>query len=44
MLKIIFLFFITALAEIIGCFLPYIWLRKGGAAWLPQASLFSCGC
>lgn len=25
---------LTALAEIIGCFLPYLWLRKGGSAWL----------
>ncbi|EEP92009.1 hypothetical protein ykris0001_42800 [Yersinia kristensenii ATCC 33638] len=24
----------TALAEIIGCFLPYLWLRKGGTIWL----------
>ena len=28
------LFFFTALAEIVGCFLPYLWLRKGGSAWL----------
>jgi small multidrug resistance family-3 protein len=28
------LFFVTALAEIIGCFLPYLWLRKGGSPWL----------
>lgn len=28
------LFFITALAEIIGCFLPWLWLRKGGSALL----------
>lgn len=34
MLKIILLFIATALAEIIGCFLPYLWLRKGGAPWL----------
>ena len=29
MLKTTFLFFVTALCEIIGCFLPYLWLRKG---------------
>ena len=29
MLKTSLLFFATALAEIIGCFLPYLWLRKG---------------
>ncbi|HBG18697.1 MAG TPA: YnfA family protein [Desulfobulbaceae bacterium] len=34
MLKVTLLFFITALAEIIGCFLPYFWLRKGGPVWL----------
>ena len=28
------LFVLTALAEIVGCFLPYLWLRKGGAVWL----------
>jgi small multidrug resistance family-3 protein len=28
------LFILTALAEIVGCFLPYVWLRKGGSAWL----------
>ncbi|CNI61693.1 YnfA family protein [Yersinia pekkanenii] len=34
MLKTSLLFFVTALAEIIGCFLPYMWLRKGGTIWL----------
>ncbi|CNI02937.1 Uncharacterised BCR%2C YnfA/UPF0060 family [Yersinia massiliensis] len=34
MLKTSLLFFVTALAEIIGCFLPYLWLRKGGTIWL----------
>jgi len=28
------LFILTALAEIIGRFLPYFWLRKGGSIWL----------
>lgn len=28
------LFVLTALAEIVGCYLPYLWLRKGGSAWL----------
>ncbi len=32
--KTIGLFFVTALAEIVGCFLPYLWLRKGGSLWL----------
>ena len=28
------LFILTALAEIVGCFLPYLWLRKDGSIWL----------
>lgn len=28
------LFFATAVAEIVGCFLPYLWLRKDGSVWL----------
>jgi small multidrug resistance family-3 protein len=28
------LFVVTAVAEIVGCFLPYLWLRKGGPPWL----------
>ncbi len=33
-LKTFALFVATALAEIVGCYLPYLWLRKGGPAWL----------
>jgi small multidrug resistance family-3 protein len=28
------LFVITALTEIVGCYLPYLWLRQGKSAWL----------
>ena len=28
------LFVLTALAEIVGCYLPYLWLKKDGPAWL----------
>ena len=28
-LKTFLLFFATALAEILGCYLPYLWLREG---------------
>jgi small multidrug resistance family-3 protein len=28
------LFILTAIAEIVGCFLPYLWLRKGGSVLL----------
>ncbi|MDU5192930.1 MAG: YnfA family protein, partial [Mixta calida] len=34
MLKTSLLFFITALAEIIGCFLPFLWLKKGASPLL----------
>ena len=33
-MRTFFLFAITALAEIIGCYLPWLWLRQGGSAWL----------
>jgi len=33
-LKSLALFIVTALAEIIGCYLPYLWLKKGAAPWL----------
>ncbi len=28
------LFVITAVAEIVGCYLPFLWLRKNGSPWL----------
>ncbi len=28
------LFFITAVAEILGCYLPYLWLKDGKSIWL----------
>ena len=33
-IKTIGLFLITAIAEIVGCYLPYLWLREGKSAWL----------
>ena len=33
-LKILGLFIATALAEIIGCYLPYLWLKQDRSAWL----------
>ena len=33
-IKTILLFLITALAEIVGCYLPYLWLTQGKSAWL----------
>ena len=28
------LFVITAIAEIVGCYLPYLWLKKSAPAWI----------
>lgn len=28
------LFVLTALAEIVGCYLPYLWMKKGASIWL----------
>ncbi|MCK9620782.1 MAG: YnfA family protein [Methylobacter sp.] len=41
MLKTAALFLLTALAEIIGCFLPYLWLRKSGSSWLLLPAMIS---
>lgn len=34
MIKTFALFVATALAEITGCYLLWLWLRKGGSVWL----------
>ena len=34
MLKTFALFIATAVAEIVGCYLPYLWLKQGKSAWL----------
>lgn len=28
------LFVVTAVAEIVGCYLPYLWMKKQGSPWL----------
>jgi small multidrug resistance family-3 protein len=33
-LKTVGLYLLTALAEILGCYLPYLWLRQSASAWL----------
>jgi small multidrug resistance family-3 protein len=33
-LKTVLLFLTAAVAELVGCYLPYLWLRKGGSPWL----------
>lgn len=33
-LKTLLLFVVTAVAEIVGCYLPYLWLKQDRSAWL----------
>ena len=33
-LKTFGLFVVTAVAEIVGCYLPYLWLKQGSSIWL----------
>ena len=33
-MKTLLLYLATALAEIVGCYLPYLWLKEGRSAWL----------
>ena len=33
-LRTVGLFLLTAVAEILGCYLPYLWLRRGQSGWL----------
>ena len=40
-LKIFGLFTVTAIAEIVGCYLPYLWLRQGHSIWLVIPTAFS---
>lgn len=35
------LFMLTSIAEIVGCYLPYLWLRQGKSAWLLVPAAFS---
>lgn len=41
MLKTLLLFVATALAEIVGCYLPYVWLRQNGSPWLLLSAALS---
>ncbi|WP_348063265.1 YnfA family protein [Roseateles sp.] len=33
-MKTFALLVVTAVAEIVGCYLPWLWLKQGGSAWL----------
>jgi small multidrug resistance family-3 protein len=37
------LFVVTALAEIVGCYLPFLWLRQGRSPWLLVPAAISLG-
>lgn len=41
LLKTFALFVLTAVAEIVGCYLPFLWLRRGGSPWLLIPALIS---
>lgn len=40
-LKTLALFSLTAVAEILGCYLAYLWLREGKSIWLLLPSVLS---
>lgn len=40
-IKTVALFAVTALAEIVGCYLPYLWLKEKGSPWLLVPSVVS---
>jgi small multidrug resistance family-3 protein len=40
-LKTLALFIVTAIAEILGCYLPYLWLKRQGSPWLLLPALAS---
>ena len=42
-MKTFFLFLATALAEIVGCYLPYLWLARQASIWLLVPAAFSLG-
>ncbi|MGB3494209.1 MAG: YnfA family protein [Elainellaceae cyanobacterium] len=43
MLKAVGLFALTAVAEIVGCYLPYLWLRQERSIWLLPPAAMSLG-
>jgi len=42
--KTLFLYVLTAVAEIVGCYLPYLWLRDGRSIWLLVPAALSLAC
>lgn len=42
-MKTLLLYIVTAIAEIAGCYLPYLWLVKGATVWLLVPAAMSLG-
>lgn len=42
-MKVFALYVLTAVAEIVGCYLPYLWLRQGKTVWLLLPAFFALG-
>ena len=40
-MKTFLLYAVTALAEIVGCYLPFLWLKQGRSVWLLVPAAFS---
>jgi small multidrug resistance family-3 protein len=40
-MKTLLLYIVTALAEIVGCYLPWLWLKGGKPAWLLAPAVVS---
>ncbi len=41
--RLLILFVVTAIAEIVGCYLPYLVLKQNGSAWLLLPAAFFLG-
>jgi small multidrug resistance family-3 protein len=44
LIKVASLFTLTAFAEIVGCYLPYLWLKEGKSTWLLIPAAISLAC
>jgi small multidrug resistance family-3 protein len=42
-IKTVVLFILTAVAEIVGCYLPYLWLRQSASIWVLLPAAISLG-
>ncbi len=42
-MKTLLLYLCTAVAEIVGCYLPYLWLKQDRSAWLLLPAAASLG-